>query len=164
MEVVVRAQCSSVTVPRYSLPPPDLWPGRTTLHVTEKYKPVSCSVVVSVSCTAQPVLSFSLPTQRDEAGPVHQENLSSGREPSPIPTLTDGLQVCLFGAELTDGGSVVDLTHIAPNTRDFITAGDAALNVAKAYLATSPPVIPSEDIELRAPITRMDKVGTSSVL
>ena len=53
---------------------------------------------------------------------------------------------------------MVDLTHIAPNTRDFITAGDAALNVAKAYLATSPPVIPSEDIELRAPITKMDKV------
>jgi len=30
--------------------------------------------------------------------------------------------------------------------------------VAKSYLATSPPVIPREDIELRAPITKMDKV------
>ena len=65
----------------------------------------------------------------------------------------------MFGAELTDGGGVVDLTHIAPNTKDFITAGESALNVAKAYLATSPPVITREDIELRAPITRMDKVG-----
>ena len=58
----------------------------------------------------------------------------------------------------------MDLTHIAPNTLDFITAGDSALNVAKSYLATSPPAINREDIELRAPITRMDKVGISSVL
>merc|ERR1712241_736853 len=36
--------------------------------------------------------------------------------------------------------------------------GDSALNVAKAYLATTPPVISREDIELRAPITKMDKV------
>ena len=57
----------------------------------------------------------------------------------------------------------MDLTHIAPNTLDFITAGDSALNVAKSYLATSPPAINREDIELRAPITRMDKVGNSSV-
>ena len=79
---------------------------------------------------------------------------------SPVlfPPPSDGVQVCLFGAELADGGSVVDLTHIAPNTRDFITAGESALNVAKAYLATSPPVISREDIELRAPITKMDKV------
>ena len=53
----------------------------------------------------------------------------------------------------------MDLTHIAPNTLDFVTAGDAALSVAKSYLATSPPSIRREDIELRAPITRMDKVG-----
>ena len=53
----------------------------------------------------------------------------------------------------------MDLTHIAPNTKDFITAGESALNVAKAYLATTPPVISREDIELRAPITKMDKVG-----
>jgi len=67
-------------------------------------------------------------------------------------------QVCLFGAELSDGGSVVDLTHIAPNTLDFITAGDSALSVAKSYLDTSPPTINREDIELRAPVTKMDKV------
>ena len=73
------------------------------------------------------------------------------------------VQVCLFGAELADGGSVVDLTHIAPNTRDFITAGDSALNVAKAYLATMPPVISREDIELRAPITKMDKVDHDNI-
>ena len=78
---------------------------------------------------------------------------------SPSQTELCGAQVCLFGAELSDGGSVVDLTHIAPNTRDFITAGNSALNVAKAYLATSPPVISREDIELRAPITNMDKVN-----
>merc|ERR1711953_341814 len=94
------------------------------------------------------VQSFSLSTQhRNRSG---MRLVQFIRKTSP--------QVCLFGAELSDGGSVVDLTHIAPNTRDFITAGDSALNVAKAYLATSPPVISREDIELRAPITKMDKV------
>ena len=53
---------------------------------------------------------------------------------------------------------MVDLTHIAPNTLDFITAGDSALSVAKSYLDTSPPTINREDIELRAPVTKMDKV------
>jgi len=65
---------------------------------------------------------------------------------------------CLLGAELSDGGSIVDLTHIAPNTLDFVRGGQNALNVAKAYLATSPPAVTRADVELAAPITGMDKV------
>ena len=64
----------------------------------------------------------------------------------------------LLGAELSDGGNVVDLTHIAPNTLDFIRGGENALNVAKTYLKTSPPSIHRGEIELAAPITGMDKV------
>jgi len=67
-------------------------------------------------------------------------------------------QVLQFGAELTDGGNVVDLSHIAPNTLDFITAGESAISVAKAYLSKVPPSISRDDIELAAPITKMDKV------
>ena len=67
----------------------------------------------------------------------------------------------MFGAELSDGGNVVDLTHIAPNTLDFITAGDSALNVAKSYMSNAPPTINRADIELLAPITKMDKVFAS---
>ena len=65
---------------------------------------------------------------------------------------------CLLGAELSDGGNIVDLTHIAPNTLDFVRGGQNALNVAKAYLATSPPAVTRADVELAAPITGMDKV------
>jgi len=67
-------------------------------------------------------------------------------------------QVRLFGAELSDGGNVVDLTHIAPNTLDFIAAGDSAVKVAKAYMDNAPPTIARSDIELTAPISKMDKV------
>ena len=68
------------------------------------------------------------------------------------------LQVQLFGVEVSDGGDVVDLTHIAPNTLDFIAAGDSAQNVAKAYLANNPPTVARDEITLAAPINRMDKV------
>ena len=64
----------------------------------------------------------------------------------------------MFGAELSDGGNVVDLTHIAPNTLDFIAAGDSAVKVAKAYMENAPPTIARSDIELTAPISKMDKV------
>ena len=69
------------------------------------------------------------------------------------------LQVLQFGAELSDGGNVVDLSHIAPNTLDFIKAGESAMSVAKAYLSKVPPSISRDDIELAAPITKMDKVS-----
>ena len=64
----------------------------------------------------------------------------------------------MFGAELSDGGNVVDLSHIAPNTLDFIAAGDSAVKVAKAYMENAPPTIPRSDIELTASISKMDKV------
>ena len=64
----------------------------------------------------------------------------------------------LFGAELSEGGNVVDLTHISPNTLDFIRGGENALNVAKSYLASSPPSHARSEIELDAPVTGMDKV------
>jgi len=64
----------------------------------------------------------------------------------------------LFGAELVDGGNIVDLTHIAPNALDFVRGGENAMSVAKAYIATSPPSISRTDADLAAPITGMDKV------
>ena len=64
-----------------------------------------------------------------------------------------------FGAELSEGGNVVDLSHIAPNSLDFIKAGESAMSVAKAYLSKVPPSISRDDIELAAPITKMDKVS-----
>eukprot|EP00092_Neocalanus_flemingeri_P014920 GFUD01016114.1.p1 GENE.GFUD01016114.1~~GFUD01016114.1.p1 ORF type:complete len:286 (-),score=72.16 GFUD01016114.1:135-992(-) len=67
-------------------------------------------------------------------------------------------QAVLLGAELGDGGLLVDLTHIAPNTLDFVRGGENAKNVAKAYLDTSPPTISRAEVELAAPITGMDKV------
>lgn len=73
------------------------------------------------------------------------------------------MQVRLFGAELSDGGNVVDLTHIAPNTLDFIAAGDSAVKVAKAYMDNAPPTIARSDIELTAPISKMDKVNFKSI-
>jgi len=64
----------------------------------------------------------------------------------------------LFGAELIDGGSIVDLSHIAPSSLDFVRGGENAMSVAKAYIATSPPSISRTDADLAAPITGMDKV------
>lgn len=64
----------------------------------------------------------------------------------------------LLGAELTDGGNIIDLTHIAPNTLDFVRGGENAMNVAKMYLDTSPLPVARAEIELAAPITGMDKV------
>ena len=67
----------------------------------------------------------------------------------------------LLGAELSEGGQIVDLTHIAPATLDFVRGGENALSVARDYLETSPPAVARTDIELAAPITGMDKVGYS---
>jgi len=64
----------------------------------------------------------------------------------------------LLGAELSEGGQIVDLTHIAPSTLDFVRGGENALSVARDYLGTSPPAVARTDIELAAPITGMDKV------
>ena len=64
----------------------------------------------------------------------------------------------LLGAELSDGGKIVDLTHIAPSTLDFVRGGENALSVARTYLETSPPAVTRAEIELAAPITGMDKV------
>ena len=64
-----------------------------------------------------------------------------------------------FGVELDDGGNVVDLSHIAPNTLNFIRGGEYAINVAKSYLKTSPPSLYGADVELDAPINGMDKVN-----
>ena len=70
----------------------------------------------------------------------------------------------LLGAELTDGGNIVDLTHIAPNTLDFVKGGENAMNVAKMYLDTSPLPVARAEIELAAPITGMDKVGKTFLI
>jgi len=67
-------------------------------------------------------------------------------------------QARLFGAELSDGGDLVDLTHIAPSTIDFLRAGYSAVSVAESYLATSPKTISRAEVELLAPVTNMDKV------
>ena len=71
---------------------------------------------------------------------------------------TISFKVQLFGVELSDGGNIVDLTHIAPNTLDFISAGDSARNVATQYLSNNPPSIARAEVKLAAPINRMDKV------
>jgi 2-keto-4-pentenoate hydratase/2-oxohepta-3-ene-1,7-dioic acid hydratase in catechol pathway len=62
------------------------------------------------------------------------------------------------GAELGEGGSVVDLSHIAPSILAIIQGGYTALSSVTSYLTTSPPAISRQDISLAAPITGMDKV------
>jgi len=64
----------------------------------------------------------------------------------------------MLGAELGEGGSVVDLSHIAPNTLALVKGGKVALNVAQQYLDRNPPVLDRSEIEMAAPITGMDKV------
>jgi len=66
---------------------------------------------------------------------------------------------CLVpGAELGEGGPVVDLSHIAPSTLALIQGGESALSLAAAHLASSPPSLLRSEIELAAPVTGMDKV------
>ena len=63
-----------------------------------------------------------------------------------------------FGVELDDGGNVIDLSHIVSSAIDYIRGGDYLSDLVNAYLETSPSSIYGADIELRAPITGMDKV------
>lgn len=66
---------------------------------------------------------------------------------------------CLVpGAELGEGGSVVDLSHIAPSVLALIQGGDSALATAAKYVASSPPTLQPSEIQLAAPVTGMDKV------
>ena len=41
---------------------------------------------------------------------------------------------------------------------DFLAAGESAVSVARAYLSCGPPTIARGEVELVAPVTRMDKV------
>ena len=41
---------------------------------------------------------------------------------------------------------------------DFLAAGESAVSVARAYLSCGPPTISRAEVELVAPVTRMDKV------
>ena len=41
---------------------------------------------------------------------------------------------------------------------DFLAAGESAVSVARAYLSCGPPTIARAEVELVAPVTRMDKV------
>lgn len=66
---------------------------------------------------------------------------------------------CLVpGAELGEGGAIVDLSHIAPNVLSLVQGGVTALNLVSSYLTSSPPALDREDLSLAAPITGMDKV------
>lgn len=62
------------------------------------------------------------------------------------------------GAELGEGGGVVDISHIAPTVLAIVQAGEIALASVAKYLSTDPPVLKKEEISLAAPITGMDKV------
>jgi len=66
---------------------------------------------------------------------------------------------CLVpGAELGEGGPIVDLSHIAPSILALIQGGATALSLVSSYLLSSPPSLPKDQITLAAPITGMDKV------
>ena len=41
---------------------------------------------------------------------------------------------------------------------DFLAAGESAVSVARAFLSCGPPTIARAEVELVAPVTRMDKV------
>jgi len=62
------------------------------------------------------------------------------------------------GAELGEGGAIVDLSHIAPSILSLIQGGSTALFSVTSYLASSPPSLDRKDVSLAAPITGMDKV------
>jgi len=64
----------------------------------------------------------------------------------------------MLGAELGEGGNIVDLTHIAPTTLALVKGGQVALTVAGDYLAKNPPTVDRSEVDLAAPITGMDKV------
>merc|ERR1711935_25953 len=64
----------------------------------------------------------------------------------------------MLGAELGEGGGIVDLSHIAPNTLAFVKGGKVAQEEALQYLGRNPPVLQRNEIDLAAPITGMDKV------
>ena len=120
-----------------------------------------CQILDSVCCQLIAFCTICC----HEACSVFQEILSSGSIiqsqfiEQNIPQILNFLfKVQLFGVELSDGGNIVDLTHIAPNTLDFISAGDSARNVASQYLSNNPPSIARTDVKLAAPINRMDKV------
>jgi len=64
----------------------------------------------------------------------------------------------MLGAELGEGGNIVDLTHIAPTCLALVKGGQVALTVARDYLAKNPPCVDRSEVDIAAPITGMDKV------
>jgi len=62
------------------------------------------------------------------------------------------------GVQLGEGGSVIDITHIAPTALQLLQGGDDMGAAVRDYVAGSPPTIDADNIVLQAPITNMDKV------
>jgi len=58
---------------------------------------------------------------------------------------------------LTDSG-VVDITHIGSSGLAVISGGEEMAGQIEAYLATQPPAICLDQVDLKAPVTGMDKV------
>ena len=56
---------------------------------------------------------------------------------------------------ISDGNESRLLSKCSP---DFLAAGESAVSVARAYLSCGPPTIARAEVELVAPVTRMDKV------
>ena len=56
---------------------------------------------------------------------------------------------------ISDGNESRLLSKCSP---DFLAAGESAVAVARAYLSCGPPTIARAEVELVAPVTRMDKV------
>jgi len=62
------------------------------------------------------------------------------------------------GVQLGEGGSVIDITHIAPTALQLLQGGEDMGAAVRDYVAGSPPTIDADNIVLQAPITNMDKV------
>lgn len=62
------------------------------------------------------------------------------------------------GIEIGEDRSIVDISHICPSSLELVAGGEEIASVVQAYLDQGPPTIPSDSVELEAPINKMDKV------
>jgi len=61
-------------------------------------------------------------------------------------------------AGVLQGDSVVDISHIASTTIELLRGGEKMESEVAAYLNTNPPAFSRDQINLKAPVTGMDKV------
>ena len=65
----------------------------------------------------------------------------------------------VFGTGIEVGARIVDISHICASSLELVTGGSRLAKAVQGYLDQSPPSIPTEDVTLEAPITKMDKVN-----